>query len=154
MTLISIHAVSAKRLRHRAAAGLALLWLLTHQHASATDLVYAPLNPTFGGSPLNASGLLSVAQAQNPFKAPTNSPLQNFNNSLQQAILNRLTLQSLTSIFGASSKLVPGTYDTSAYTITITDSGNGSLTIATTDKKTGAIVSFELSASNLDAAGP
>lgn len=154
MTLICIDSFPAKRARHKAAVGLALLWLLTLQHANATDLVYAPLNPTFGGSPLNASGLLSAAQAQNPFKAPTNTPLQNFNNSLQQAILNRLTTQSLSSIFGANSKLVPGSYNTSAYTITITDSGNGSLTIATTDKKTGAVVSFELSASNLDAEGP
>ena len=154
MTSTCIPSFSGKRARHRAAAGLALLWLMTHQHANATDLVYAPLNPTFGGSPLNASGLLSAAQAQNPFRAPTNSPLQNFNNSLQQAILNRLTIQSLTSIFGTSSKLVPGSYDTSAYTITITDSGNGTLTIATTDKKTGAVVSFEIAATNFDIGGP
>ncbi len=129
---------------------LAALAFFPACHAFATDLVYMPINPSFGGNPNNAAGLLATAQAQNPFKAPTNTPLQNFNNSLQQAILNRLTSQSLATIFGSSSKLVPGTYDTTAYTITITDSGNGSLTISTTDKKTGAVVSFVVSSTELD----
>lgn len=117
--------------------------------AWATDLVYAPLNPSFGGNPNNAAGLLTTAQVQNSFKAPTTSALQNFNTSLQQAILNRLTSQSLATIFGKSSTLVPGSYDTQAYTISITDSGNGTLTIATTDKKTGAVVSFEVASADL-----
>jgi len=125
------------------------LALMEAGQASATDLVYVPLNPSFGGNPNNASGLLAIAQSQNGYKAPTNSPLQNFNNSLQQAILSRLTSQSLATIFGKSSTLVPGSYDTSAYTITITDSGNGTLTIATRDKKTGAVVSFEVSSTDL-----
>jgi len=32
--------------------------------ASAGDLVYQPLSPTFGGSPLNSSHILSTANAQ------------------------------------------------------------------------------------------
>jgi curli production assembly/transport component CsgF len=117
--------------------------------ASATELVYTPINPSFGGNPNNASALLSIAAAQNTYKAPALSALERFNASLQQAILNRLSTQSLATIFGANSTLVPGTYDTSAYTIQITDSGNGTLTIATTDKKTGAVVSFEVSTAEL-----
>lgn len=151
--MISMFKLPRRLPRPRALCGPVLAVLL-HLPAGATDLVYTPVNPTFGGNPLNASGLLATAQAQNPWKATTNSPLQNFNNTLQQAILNRLTTQSLSLIFGANSKLVPGTYDTSAYTITITDSGNGSLTIATTDKKTGAVVSFEVSSTSLDVGGP
>jgi curli production assembly/transport component CsgF len=135
---------------------LALLALLSSGLCSATDLIYTPINPSFGGNPNNAPGLLAIAQAQNRYKAPAASPLDNFNNSLQQAILSRLTSQSLATIFGKSSTLVPGTYDTSAYTITITDSGNGTLTISTLDKKSGAVVSFEVSSSdlNLVPAGP
>jgi curli production assembly/transport component CsgF len=94
-----------------------------------------------------------VAQAQNPYKAPTNTPLQNFNNSLQQAILSRLSSAALTNLFGKSSTLVPGSYDTGAFSIAITDTGNGSLTIVTTDKATGAVVSFEVASQNL-AIGP
>jgi curli production assembly/transport component CsgF len=32
--------------------------------ASASEMVYHPVNPTFGGNPLNGSTLLSTAQAQ------------------------------------------------------------------------------------------
>lgn len=132
----------------------AALILLPALPAGATDLVYTPINPSFGGNPNNAPGLLANAQVQNRYKAPTNTPLQNFNNSLQQAILSRLTSQSLSLIFGTNSKLMPGSYDTSAYTINITDSGNGVLTIATLDKKTGAVVSFEVSSTELSVEQP
>ena len=39
--------------------------------ASATEMVYTPINPSFGGNPLNANMLLSKAQAQNKHKAPS-----------------------------------------------------------------------------------
>jgi curli production assembly/transport component CsgF len=138
--------------RHVAVAGLAGLFI--HLPAFATDLVYAPTNPAFGGSPLNGSHLLATAQAQNPYRATsTNTQLQNFNSSLQQAILTRLSTATLTTMFGTSNKLVPGTYDTQAYTITVVEK-DGVLTISTTDKKTGAVVSFEVSASTIDLVGP
>jgi curli production assembly/transport component CsgF len=41
-------------------AGLAL----TASCASASSLVYTPVNPTFGGNPANGAWLLSQAQAQ------------------------------------------------------------------------------------------
>ncbi|MCV2359157.1 curli assembly protein CsgF [Paucibacter sp. TC2R-5] len=128
---------------------LSVLALMSVVDVSATELIYAPINPSFGGNPNNAPGLMAIANAQNSFKAHVNSPLENFNNSLQQAILSRLSSQSLATIFGKSSTLVPGTYDTLAYTITITDSGKGMLTIATTDKKTGATVTFEVSSTDV-----
>ena len=118
--------------------------------ASATEMVYAPVNPSFGGNPNNASGLLAVAQAQNGFKAPTKSALDTFNANLQSAILSRLTSESLTLMFGKSSTLVPGVYDTAGYTITVTDIGGGVLTIQTTDKTSGASATFTVSAGSLD----
>jgi curli production assembly/transport component CsgF len=136
----------AALLARQACTGLLALAIVP---ACATELVYTPVNPSFGGSPLNASGLLAIAAAQNGYKAPTASPLEKFNNSLQQAILNRLSQQSLATIFGKNSTLVPGTYDTLAYSITITDMGSGLLKITTTDKSTGAQVSFEVSSTEL-----
>lgn len=130
-----------------------LVGVFSARSAMATDLVYSPINPSFGGNPNNAPGLASIAAAQNEYRAPKISSLERFNNSLQQSILNRLTSQTLNTIFGKNSTLVPGSYDTSAYTITITDQGNGSLLIATTDKTNGAVVSFEVSKTELDA-GP
>ncbi len=116
--------------------------LLLTGSAQATEMVYAPAIPAFGGNPNNAAGFLANAGAQNSYKAPVSTPLQNFNKSLEQAILNRLVSQSVSSIFGSQSKLVPGSYDTGNYTVNIQDSGGGVLTVTTIDKKTGDQVTF------------
>jgi curli production assembly/transport component CsgF len=108
----------------------------------ATEMVYTPINPNFGGNPNNATGLQANAAAQNPYKAPTTTPLQNFNKTLEQVILNRLVNQSVTSIFGSQSRLVAGTYDTGTYTIDIKELTPGVLTVTTTDKKTGDQATF------------
>ncbi|MDY7574740.1 curli assembly protein CsgF [Actimicrobium sp. CCI2.3] len=123
--------------------------LLSCAGAGATELVYTPVNPSFGGNPNNAPGLLAAAQAQNGFKAPTNSPLQNFNNTLQSAILNRLSTDAVNTLFGRSNPLTPGTYDTASYTINIADTGGGNLTIQTTDKSSGATAIFTVSSGAL-----
>ena len=47
------------------ALGTLLASLLLSTGASATELVYTPVNPSFGGSPLNGAWLLGNAQAQN-----------------------------------------------------------------------------------------
>jgi len=144
----------ARRLREvRGLIASGLVAMLPHLPVYATDLVYTPINPAFGGSPGNASWLLSTAQAQNPNRAPQLSPLQSFNNSLQQAILARLTQTTLTTLFGAGSTLLPGSYETQAYRITVVEN-NGVLTITTAEKSTGSIVSFDVSKASLDLGGP
>jgi curli production assembly/transport component CsgF len=117
--------------------------------AWATELVYTPVNPNFGGSPLNGSTLLSQAQAQNKSKDPDaesskQSALQQFNDSLQRAVLGRVASALTSNIVGADGKLIPGTIETSDFTINIVDTGGGTLTVTTTDKTTGASTSFEV----------
>ena len=50
--------------------GVFLTGLLLSSGLSATELVYTPVNPSFGGSPLNGAWLLGSAQAQNDKKDP------------------------------------------------------------------------------------
>lgn len=50
--------------------GVFLAGLLLSSGLSATELVYTPVNPSFGGSPLNGAWLLGRAQAQNDKKDP------------------------------------------------------------------------------------
>src|ERR1700749_5264946 len=52
--------------------------------AAASELVYHPVNPTFGGNPLNGSFLLSTAQAQGEgVKSGNQGPdLSGLNNAL------------------------------------------------------------------------
>ena len=130
-------------IRRVAPAVLILLSVATQAHA--TEMVYAPVNPSFGGNPNNAPGLMSVAQAQNGFKAPVASPLDAFNVSLQKAILSRLATQAMTTMFGANRGLTPGNYDTAGYAIQVVDGGDGTLTITTTDKASGAVATFVIS---------
>lgn len=119
------------------------LWAMTP--AVATEMVYTPINPSFGGNPNNAPGLMSIAQAQNGFTAPVLSPIESFNLSLQRAILSRLTSQSLTTMFGTGNTLgtLEKTYDTVGYIIKVTpDADNSMVTITTTDKTSGAVATF------------
>jgi curli production assembly/transport component CsgF len=134
---------------------LALVVACACGQAGASELVYYPVNPAFGGNPNNASALLSTAQAQNGFKAPQTSPLQTFNDNLQRAIFSRLSSDALTALFGKGSSLAPGTYETAGFTIKVTDIGNGAVTIETTDKSSGASVSFTVSTGtyNVDTSG-
>ena len=111
---------------------------------SASELVYTPVNPTFGGNPGNGPNLLNMANAQNDTSAPQLTAIQKFNQSLQQAILTKLSNEAVITIFGSSSTLKPGHYDTGTYSVDIVSDGT-SLTVTTTDKSSGATSVFVVS---------
>jgi curli production assembly/transport component CsgF len=62
----------------------AIIALGTGSAAVASEIVYHPVNPTFGGNPLNGSALLSQAQAQGQgVKSGSQGPdLSGLNNAL------------------------------------------------------------------------
>jgi curli production assembly/transport component CsgF len=130
-------------------AGTLLAWPLL---AAATNIVYTPVNPSFGGNPMNGPVLLNSANAQNKNKDPAAgaggytqpSALDTFNQRLQSMILDRIATSITGSIFDANGKLKTGTVDTSGFSIAIVDLGNGVLKITTTDKTTGASTTFEV----------
>lgn len=120
--------------------------------AGASELVYVPLNPAFGGNPINGSVLLNTAQATNKHKdagqgaSPyaKQSSLQQFNDMLERAVLSQLSAAATSDIMGSGGKLKPGVVETGNFRIEIVDSGGGMLTITTTDKVTGASTSFQV----------
>lgn len=121
--------------------------------AWATELVYTPVNPSFGGSPLNGAVLLNSAQAQNKHKDPdtvsatsfgSGSSLDQFNNILERAVLSRLAAAATGGIIGANGELIVGTVSTDNFAIDIVDLGGGLLQVTTTDKATGASTSFQI----------
>lgn len=75
--------------------------------AQGAELVYTPVNPTFGGNPFNSSHLLGVANAQNTYTAPSTTsardPLGQLADLVQRSIISRLTAQITTQIFGKDS---------------------------------------------------
>ena len=136
-----------------AAAMGAALWLAV-AGAQATDLVYRPVNPTFGGDPLNGSMLLNNAQSQNNFKDPASAqagsgftqrtPLQQFSDTLQRSILSRLASSAAGSLFTSTGQVIPGAVETSEFRVTVIDIGGGNLQITTVDKVTGQSTTFEV----------
>lgn len=95
------------RVNIRAAAATAALTTVLGlaSGASAQQLVYTPINPTFGGNPFNSSHLLATANAQNQFlpksassSAPTQA--QQFASQLQSTILAGVAQQISNAIFG------------------------------------------------------
>ncbi|MGB3290709.1 MAG: curli assembly protein CsgF [Burkholderiaceae bacterium] len=129
------------------------VWALAGQ-APATELVYYPFNPSFGGNPLNGTVLLNSALATNRHTDPDigqdklgiedKSPLQVFNETLERSILSRLASAASSQIVGPDGKFIPGTLDTGSFTISIVDLGNGFLSINTTDKLTGGVTTFQV----------
>lgn len=68
-----------------------------HQ-ASARDLVYQPVSPAFGGSPLNGSYVLGLATANNRFRtSPESRQQQNASQSTDGQNFSRIVTQSLIS---------------------------------------------------------
>lgn len=132
------------------AAGLALI-AGTWVSVQASELVYVPNNPSFGGNPLNGPVLLNQAQAQNKYVEKSSSSgasgqtaLTQFNSMLQSAILSRVSSAVTSSIVGANGQLVPGTVETTDFRIAITNLQGGLLQIVTTDKNTGQTTQFQV----------
>lgn len=103
----------------------------------ATELVYTPVNPAFGGNPLNGPWLLANAQAQNDHKDPDledrgtgPTALQRFTSQLESRLLSQL----LTNIQNGNT----GSLTTDSFLIDIVDV-DGSLTIVITDRLTGEV---------------
>ena len=84
----------------------AALTVMCAGSASAQQLTYTPINPTFGGNPFNSSHLLGLANAQNQFLPKTTTTTagltqaQQFASQLQSTILAGVSQQISNAIFG------------------------------------------------------
>lgn len=120
--------------------------------ACASELVYVPVNPSFGGYPANGPGLLATATATNKHtagglggKSPFDqTPLEQFNQTLERTVLGQLAAAATSKLMGQDGKLVPGTFSTANFIITVTDLGGGILRVSTLEKSTGITTTFEV----------
>ncbi len=114
--------------------------------AQANQLNYTPVNPMFGGSPLNGSWLQSMASAENLYTGPsvsyTQTPLQQFNSALQSAITAKIVGAITKGLTDANGNLVPQTVTMGNYSVVISNLPNNQVQITTTDTTTGASSSF------------
>ncbi|GAB4328221.1 MAG: curli assembly protein CsgF [Calditrichia bacterium] len=124
-----------------------LILLLISLPLMASELVYVPLNPSFGGSYLNASWLMQQAEAQNTFTGPSSSyrgysrdPLEDFKESLNRSILSRFASQLTRNAFGED-MLAPGHYEIGDYIIDVRPGDQG-IQVSIYDNSTGSETSI------------
>ena len=72
--------------------------------ASAQDIVYTPINPSFGGNPFNSAHLLGIANAQNSATDPNarrpTTAADAFLRQIQSRLLSAVASQITEAIFG------------------------------------------------------
>jgi len=134
---------------------LAVVSVATFGSATASELVYQPQNPSFGGSPLNGPGLLNSALATNKHKAPDirsdrygiekKSALDQLNETIERLVTHQLATAASLNILDRDGKFVPGSLETQNFIITVTDTGAGQVTVSTYDKATGGTTTVEVS---------
>lgn len=78
---------------------------------SAQDLVYTPINPSFGGNPFNSSHLLGIANAQNDFTDP-NSRATTARQSQSDLFIRQLQSRLLSSLAGEVTEAIFGDGET------------------------------------------
>lgn len=110
------------------------------------QLVYTPVNPNFGGNPMNYSGLLASANAQNQFDDKDNfsnsSLLDNFSETVKRQILSQLS-RKLFDENEDLSNLEAGTFEIGGMIISIDDTRNGTV-IRIIDNETGEVTEIIL----------
>lgn len=86
--------------------------------ALASELVYQPVNPNFGGNSFNGAYLQALANAQNlhlPEEA-SRSPLEDFQRRVQSALLGRIASEITNQILGEDA-LNSGTFNIDSTTV-------------------------------------
>jgi len=137
---------------------LLLASFIASQGANASELVYTPINPSFGGNPLNGSFLLGKAQAQNKHKAKISekSYAEKFQESLERAYINKMVREITDLAFGdncdpsVDANCEPSVFDQDAlfvsgdYQIQIITSNSDSITVQITHQVTGEVTIIEV----------
>jgi curli production assembly/transport component CsgF len=104
----------------------------------ATELVYTPVNPSFGGSALNGSFLLNKAQAQNDNTRENDKDfVTRFQESLERNIINTITRGV------ANGEITDGIYDTGDFRVEVSPTGNGVM-LTITNLETGDVTVIEM----------
>jgi curli production assembly/transport component CsgF len=119
--------------------------LLYSAPATAQDMVYTPISPSFGGNPFNSAHILGLANAQNKTKDPSavstsgqSSEADLFARQLQSRLLSALSSQIVDAIFGQNpqqsgtiqfgGQTIQFSRGLDAVTLTITDDSSGEIT--------------------------
>ncbi len=114
----------------------------------SSELVYTPINPSFGGSPLNGSFLLSKAQSQNKHKATLTKKSfeEKVADALERAKISDIVRKYKDTVLGENT-ITEGentTFTSGDYQVNILSENSDNITIEITDILTGKITIIEI----------
>ncbi|MDR5874386.1 curli assembly protein CsgF [Halomonas sp. CUBES01] len=134
--------MKAKAIR-TAGIGTALLAGLLTLQAHAGDLVYEPINPSFGGNPFTGSYLLGKAQAQDTNTDPNSRRSEPLSSTarLIQSLESRLISQLISDV--GNGDVGEGSFDSDEFGVVVRDDG-GQLTVRVVDKITGDVTNINV----------
>jgi len=110
----------------------------------AQDLVYTPVNPSFGGNPFNSSHLLSIAEIHRPeedretsslFGSSSLSQADRFTRQLESRILSQISFDIVDKIFNGEAQT--GTFQFDQTTLSFDRLLDGRIELVIVDATTG-----------------
>jgi len=117
--------------------------LIFNLNSIASTLIYQPVNPSFGGNPLNGPFLLRSAELQDDHKPPSsgsrsspNTAAERLKSRLDSVIASQLASSILKNVIDDDGNLSAGSVETDSFTVSVTEIGN-SFIINLDDKVTG-----------------
>lgn len=118
--------------------GSALLVGLLTLPVHAGEMIYEPLNPSFGGDPFMGSYMLNKAQSQDTNTDPNTRDIDRLSSTdrLIQSLESRLISQLLSDVGDPNNDINQGSFDSDEFGVVVEDNG-GQLVIRVIDKLTG-----------------
>jgi curli production assembly/transport component CsgF len=142
--------VMKKFILNQVYSSLLIMLILIPASSEASELVYKPINPSFGGNPLNGSFLLGKASAQNKHKAPVakKSYAEKFQESLERAYISKMVREITDLAFGeeGDSNLFgeDSIFSSGDYEILVLTSNTDAITVQITNTVTGEVTVIEI----------
>lgn len=125
------------------------LSIVSFTAVDASEMIYQPVNPSFGGYHGNSSHLLGIANSINDYKAPSSGSALEQESALDRlasSLESRLISQLLADIGTGNTT---GSLVTEDFTLNVTEEGNG-LAIIIIDNESGESTKINVSGLNPD----
>jgi curli production assembly/transport component CsgF len=118
-------------------------------YALSSELVYTPINPSFGGNAQNGSFLLGKAQAQNKHKASLTKKSfeEKISDALERATISDIVRKYKDTVLGENTVVENGedtSFVSGDYQIDILAANSDTITVQITDLLTGKITIIEI----------
>ncbi|MDW0360921.1 curli assembly protein CsgF [Halomonas venusta] len=112
-------------------------------HAQSGDLIYKPINPSFGGDPFTGSYLLGKAQSQDTNTDPNARRGQTLSSTerLLQSLESRLISQLISDV--SRGEVSEGSFDSDEFGVVVSDN-SGQLIVRVVDKVTGDVTEISV----------